>query len=293
MARGAAFALALLAAGIVGGCHPAPEKIDAHPALWRVRDADTTIWLFGTIHVLPDGVHWQTPAVRRAMDSADALVMELPDDPGGTSRAFTEASAATGLRPVAERIAPDKRPALAAALAAGGLDASAVDGKKSWAAAFIIAGASDAAKGITREHGIEATLAARFAGRHRPRSGIETVAGQFAIFDGLPEAAQRVLLERAIEDAANGGGEYRVTLDAWARGDVSRMAATLDPAFRAAPALEQTLATGRNRRWANAIEKRLRRPGSILLAVGTGHLVGPHSVIAILRARGFKVERVE
>lgn len=288
MRRRRALALALA----VAGCHAAPV-IDARPALWRVRDADTTIWLLGTIHVLPANVRWETPAIRAAIDTADALVMELPDDPDGTAAAFERAGAAPGLPPVAMRIAPGRRPALAAALAAGGLAAGAVDGRKSWAAAFVIAGAVGAARGVSRADGVEAALAARFAARRRPSGGLESAAGQFALFDALPETAQRVLLARAIDDAACGGADYRATLDAWATGNVARLAATLAPAFRASPVLEEALAGGRNRRWAGAIERRMARPGSVLVAVGAGHLAGPRSVIALLRARGLAVERIE
>ncbi|MEO5866228.1 MAG: TraB/GumN family protein [Sphingomonas sp.] len=284
--------LALAATLAIAACHRAPV-IEAHPALWRVRDADTTIWLLGTIHVLPDGVDWQTPPVRQAMNTADTLLMELPDDWAGTTRTFERMGAGASLPPIADRIAPASHPALAAALKAGGLETSAVDGKKSWAAAFIIAGAPGAQAGIGREHGVEAVLAARFAERHRPTGGLESATAQFALFDSLPETAQRVLLIRAIDDAARGSADYRTTLDAWAKGDVARMAATIDPAFRASPVLEEALASGRNRAWAAAIEARMARPGSVLVAVGAGHLVGPKSVIALLQARGYKIERVE
>ena len=56
---------------------------DADPALWVVRDADTTIYLFGTFHLL-DGRPWFNDEVRTAFDASDELVMEaiLPEDTG-------------------------------------------------------------------------------------------------------------------------------------------------------------------------------------------------------------------
>jgi hypothetical protein len=270
-----------------------PRPIEARPALWRVSDADTTIWLLGTIHVLPGNVRWQTPAIRDAIDHADALVMELPDDPAGTTRTFEAMASASGLPPIAERIPPARRTVLAAALKAGGVEAQQIDGKKSWAAAFIIAGAPNAAKGITRENGVEAGLSEAFAARHRPSSGLETAAAQFAIFDRLPEAAQRVLLNRAIDSAASGSADYQATLAAWAAGDERRIAATIDPAFRAAPEIAGQVVRARNGDWAGKIAARMSRPGRVLVAVGVGHLVGSDSLPAMLRARGLKVERVE
>lgn len=280
--------LALLATG----CHRAPP-IEARPAMWRVSDGDTTIWLLGTIHVLPDNVHWQTPAIRNAIESADALVMEIPDDPGVTQRAFTANSSGHTLPPVAARIAPARRAALAAALAAGGLSNADVDGKKSWAAAFIIAGATNAARGITRKNGPEAILSAAFAARHRPSGGLEDPVDQFGAFDSLSEGAQRVLLESAIDSAAGGGADYQATLAAWAAGDEGRIAATIDPEFRAAPEIEALIVKARNNAWAGKIAARMAKPGRLLVAVGVGHLIGADSLPGMLRARGLKVERIE
>ena len=65
---------------------PPPPRLraapDANPALWVVRDADTTIYLFGTFHLL-DGRPWFNDEVRTAFDASDELVMEaiLPEDP--------------------------------------------------------------------------------------------------------------------------------------------------------------------------------------------------------------------
>jgi uncharacterized protein YbaP (TraB family) len=283
-----AAALALLLAG----CHRVPP-IEARPALWRVSDGDTTIWLLGTIHVLPDNVHWQTPAIRAAIDQADALVMEIPDDPGVTQRAFTANSGGSTLPAVSARIAPARRAALAAALAAGGLSAADVDGKKSWAAAFIIAGAPNAARGIDSKHGVEAVLSADFAARHRPSSGLEDPVDQFGYFDSLSEGAQRVLLDRAIDSAAGGGADYQATLAAWAAGDERRIAATIDPEFRAAPEIEARVVKARNNTWVGKIVARMAKPGRVLVAVGVGHLVGPDSLPTMLRARGLQVERVQ
>ena len=262
--------------------------------MWQVSDGDTTIWLLGTIHVLPANVQWQTPVVRNAIDHADALVLELSDDDAITKRTFQASSSPwTAPPPIAARIAPGQCAALKKALAAGGLDEAAVDGKRSWAAAFIIAGAPNAARGITSENGVEARLTEDFRARRHPVTGLETAEEQFGAFMDLSEGAQRVLLSRAIDSAANGSPDYRATLAAWAAGDERRIAATIDPAFRAAPEIAARVVKARNTAWAGKIAARMAKPGRVLVAVGVGHLVGTDSLPAMLRARGLKVERVE
>ncbi|MEG3123677.1 TraB/GumN family protein [Sphingomonas sp. GB1N7] len=275
--------LALLA---LAGCgRPA---VEARPALWRVSDGDTEIWLLGTIHALPPGVHWETPAVTRAIDGADTLVTEIAAaSPETAGVEFAKFAAAKGLPPISERVAPEQHAVLADAAEAAGVSIETLNGLRTWAAAVTLAAGPMRATGASPEHGVEAALAARFAGRRR--DALETQGEQLAIFNALPEAAQRVLLARALRDTDG----YAPTLAAWEAGDVRALAASFEPAFRGAPELQRTLVTERNARWAGWIARRMGAPGHVLVAVGAGHLVGQDSVVAMLAARGLKVSRVQ
>jgi uncharacterized protein YbaP (TraB family) len=266
--------LALAAALLLAAC--GSHETVATPALWRLSDGDTEIWLLGTIHALPAGVRWETPAVAAAIAGADTLVTEIPS---GDAATFERAQRGAGLPPLAERVAPGQRAAVAA------YDAR-LDGLKTWAAAVTIAAGAMRQAGASAEDGVEGALAARFAGRRH--LALETQAGQLALFDSLPEAAQRVLLARAIDDP----GGYARTLAAWSVGDTRALAASFEPAFRGAPVLQEVLVTQRNARWSTWIARRMARPGRVLVAVGAGHLVGAQSVVAMLGKRGFKVTRV-
>ncbi|QNA86961.1 TraB/GumN family protein [Sphingomonas sp. So64.6b] len=267
-----------------------PAPIEARPALWRVQDADTTIWLLGTIHVLPREVHWETPAIKAAIDGADMLVTEIPaQPPEQASAVFAAAARAQGLSPIVDRLPSDRRAALNDAARRAGLPIDALDGMKSWAAAAALGAGSSRALHATIDHGVEAVLAQRFADTGKPRRALETQAGQLALFDTLSETAQRVLLVRAIEQSDG----YAQTLAAWSAGDTARIVASFQPGFRGAPDLEKTLVTDRNTRWSGWITRRMSAPGKVLVAVGAGHLAGDRSVVAMLRARGLKVERIQ
>lgn len=270
--------LVLVAALSLASCG-ADEQ--ARPALWRVSDGDTEIWLLGTIHALPRGVEWRTAAVRDAIAGADTLVTEIPaDDADRMAATFLRHARSAGLPPLADRVAPGRRVALAPF-------GKTLDGMKSWAAAVTIGARGIQASGASSAYGVEAVLAQAFAGR--AHLALETQDAQLAMFDGLPEAAQRVLLAQAIDDPA----AYARELAAWRAGDVDALAAGLAPGFRAAPVLREVLVTRRNARWAGWIARALGQPGRVLVAVGAGHLVGPGSVVAMLRARGVRVERVQ
>ena len=285
--------LALLVAGacaLLATACSRPAPIEARPALWRVQDADTTIWLLGTIHVLPREVHWETPAIKAAIDGADMLVTEIPAQPPEQASAiFAAAARAQGLPPIVDRLPSDRRGALNEAAARAGLSIETLDGMKTWAAAAALGAGPGHAMHATIDHGVEAVLAQRFAGTGKPHRALETQAGQLALFDTLPELAQRVLLVRGIEQADG----YAQTLAAWSAGDTARIAASFEPGFRDAPDLEKTLVTDRNARWSGWITRRMNMPGKVLVAVGAGHLAGGSSVQQMLEQRGLEVTRIQ
>ncbi|WP_353203940.1 TraB/GumN family protein [Sphingomonas sp.] len=282
--------LALLLAVLLTGCGK-PHPVDAHPALWRVADKDTTIWLFGSIHALPPGVRWQTPALAHAIAAADTLILEvLPADAEAARDEFLSVAQRDGLPPLRARVAAADRGLLDRGVARAGLAPQSLDRLKTWAAALTIGAAAGRQEAASAADGVEPVLTARFAGR--AIGALETRAGQFAAFDRLPAASQRFLLLQAAAEARDPARGYARLLTAWATGDAAALAATLDP-LRRDPAIMTALVTGRNARWASAITRRMARPGRVFLAVGAGHLVGGDSVVAMLRARGLQVTRVE
>lgn len=277
-------AIALL---LLSAC--APPKTEARPALYLVADADTRIWLLGTVHALPPGVDWETRAIRAAEASAAVLVTELPAvDPDAAHGTFERWAAAEHLPPLTARVPPEARERLREITARAGLDTPALDKMKSWAAALTIAAARAAGEaGARPEHGVEAGVARRFAGK--PRIGLESLDQQFALFDRLPETDQRALLAASIAAADS----YPATLAAWARGDETALVRLVEAPLGQSPRLAAALVSERNARWAARIARRMARPGTLFVAVGAGHLVGDGSVIARLRAAGLRVRRLQ
>jgi uncharacterized protein YbaP (TraB family) len=266
-----------------------PRPIEARPALYRLQDTDTTIWLLGTVHMLPARVHWETPAIADAERRADTLVTELPAiDPEVARETFARIGKGNGLPPILDRVPQALRPKLQMLADRTHLSLEDLSAMKSWAAALTLTAATAGADSDARAaNGVDAVIGQRLAGK--PRIGLETLAGQLGLFDALTEADQR----RLLADAVNGDGNYRATLDAWAKGDDARIAALVARPMADAPVIEAMLLTRRNARWAAWIGARMATPGRVLVAVGAGHLAGPKSVIARLRAAGWQVARVQ
>jgi len=206
---------------------------------------------------------------------------------------FARLGLATGLPPALERVPEAKRPALREAIAAVGLPLAAADRLKTWALAVTAAQALFQRAGIDSELGVERILTLEFARRQRPMSGLETIEEQLGFFDSLPEASQRTFLEGVLENPTEVRREFDGMLAAWRRGNVRSIAATFNDEETMSRELKEVLLTRRNARWAEWLQNRLERPGTIFVAVGAGHLAGDDSVQEMLRRRGLTARRVQ
>ena len=297
MKRGlAALGLAGLGIAALAQGTSTPARQTAKPALWRVSDADTSIYLFGTIHLLPQNYAWQTGAIRKAVDKSSTLTVETLVDtqhPQEMMTALAKLGAARGLPPLANRINPAFRPQLAQAIATTGLPASYFDGMKTWYAAFTLVQFQFKSIGLQGESGVEPNLRKSFESAGKPVGQLETNLEQLALFDTLSPAAQRSFLEDTISNPGALNAEFDAMLKSWVSGDVAGMARSFNADLVSSPELRAALLTRRNQNWARWIEQRMAQPGTAMVAVGAGHLAGDESVIAMLQRDGYKVQRVE
>lgn len=288
--------LAALGIFAATGSTAAPQPQVARPALWQVADKDTTIYLFGTIHVLPDDHKWRSPALDRAISGSSDLVVETiidPANPQKTQAAMLSLAQSPGLPPLDQRLPAAKRADLLAGLQRLGIPPGALDRFETWAAALIILQLQLQQAGLESDNGVEFVLKRDFSAAGKPIGQLETNEEQFGFFDTLPESAQRLLLEGALERPDELRTEFGGMLAAWTRGDVKAIADSFNREFAEAPALEEALLKRRNARWAAWIEQRLAQPGKVLVAVGAGHLAGDASVQSLLEQRGLRVTRLQ
>jgi len=275
---------------------PAAEPKAASPAMWKVADADTTIYLFGTIHLLPKDTKWRSPAFDRAAAGSDTLVVETVIDetnPAATVGELFKLAVSDGLPPLAERVQPDKKAALAAAVAKSGMPSEVFDKLETWAAAFLLLGVQFKDLGLDPGSGVETALKKQFQAGGKSIGQLETNAEQLGFFDRLSEGAQRKFLAAVLEDPASMETQFVGMLDAWSRGDVKGIADSFNSDLSDAPELKDALLAKRNANWARWVKGRLDQPGTVLVAVGAGHLAGDQSVLTLLEGQGVRVTRVQ
>lgn len=271
----------------------APGQRVATPALWKVSDKDTTIYLFGTIHLLPEGIDWYNGKLASAFESTQELVTEIPDIPPGEAAAL---SLRMGTLPPGQSLrsgmTADQLAKYEGAMKSLGLPVSAFDRLKPWFAAVAMATLPLQKAGYSMDNGIEAQLDRRNKELGRPRLGLETLEYQLSLFDGLPEPVQRKYLFDVIDAVPTIPQEIGKMVDAWVKGDAEQLAVLLNSETDD-PALYEALLTRRNKNWAVWIDNRLDQPGVVFIAVGAGHLAGKDSVQELLRKQKIKAVRVQ
>ena len=260
------------------------------PALWQVADKDTTIYLFGTVHALPQGKNWFDGRIERAFNASDELVTEIDmANAAASSGALQAASQLPAEQSLRALMSADNRQQYEAALVGLGLPVEAFDRYEPWFAAMTLSLMPLLRSGYDPQSGVELSLGGRAS--TKTRSALETVEEQVALFDGLPQEAQLEFLDETVEKIP----EATTTLDAmvaeWLEGDAVGLANLLN-AELTDPVLYDRLLTARNANWAGWIENRLERPGTVFIAVGAGHLAGKGSVQDQLKKRGLRVSRI-
>ncbi len=282
--------LAALAALTLTSCS---KPAEVHPALWLVEGpGGQKAWLFGTIHALPQPVNWHSAKIDAALAQSDRLVLEVAklDDDAGTARTFAGLAESPGLPPLSQRVPGELQAELGTALKQDGFAADALDRYETWAAALMLQNAAMAAGQSNSANGIDRALLRATA---KPVDEFEGAAAQLAIFDRLPEPAQRALLAATLGGSGDDLAQMRKLEQAWAQGDLALVDAATNADFLHNPELRDALLVSRNRAWMTKLTGLLIRGAHPFVAVGLAHLVGNDGLPALLVAQGYTVTRLQ
>ncbi len=274
---------------------PAAPAVAAEPAVWAVRDSDSTLYLFGTVHLRRPGAPWGGPVAQRAMAEAETVWLEV--DPGElapqTAGRLLQAIGFDRGRSLSTRMNPARVQQLQETVAKLGLSMAAVELMKPWLVASVLAMAPMQKAGYAAENGVDRLVAEAATAAGKPISALESGEQQLRYLDGLSEPTQLAMLYEALDQLDGGVDVLQAAEQAWESGDQARLRQLLiEPMAATSPDLYQALFTDRNRRWVDRLVEVLAGSGVDFVAVGAGHLGGEGGIDALLRLRGFGVERV-
>lgn len=272
-----------------------PSAARADPALWVVKTADTTIYLFGTVHLLPNDTSWRSPALEKALADSRILYIEETDDDPGNMTALVLQHGMDATHPLNTLLSGPEMLRLGNAAnkanVPGGVQM--LNMMRPWLAALTIATAPLLKAGLDPAHGVDKQLKAQMSATGKPVVGLETAEQQIRILADLPQSIQLALLRSTLRDFDNATTELTKLIDVWKAGDIATIARLENEDLRRKnPMLDQRLLVDRNQRWAATIKDLLTREHrTIFVAVGAAHLAGPDSVQEQLHKLGVETQR--
>ncbi|HUO91702.1 MAG TPA: TraB/GumN family protein [Rhizomicrobium sp.] len=268
-------------------------KIAAHPALWTVHSKTATVYLLGSIHLLPANVDWHTPEIDRAMDSASTFMFEAPLDAAGKAqvaefvRTHGAMPAGTTLRSI---LPPKVRADYERALAAAHLVPEQLDGERPWLAAIVLDVAYLQHMHYVVSDGVDQQVYGYAVAHKKAVQTFETPAQQLSLFMPKDEKLEIAEFDANLKDFEAEESIIGAMIDAWGAGDAKSVGRLVNKSLDAEPGARKILIDDRNRNWIKILDDVLAKPGVTFVTVGTGHLVGPGGVPALLRKKGYKVE---
>lgn len=265
----------------------------AKPALWKLSDPDTTIYLFGTVHLLKAQTQWFDPDLKAAFESSNELVVELVEpDPAEFNRVLLHRAVDADGPPLSSKLSSDDVQHYSKAMADLGLSPHAFEQLKPWSIALLLTLIRIQNLGYAPQHGVDKVLIQMARASDKSVVPLESPDDQLSILDELPEADQIKWLQEVVRTLLEKDSSITQIVQHWLAGDMNQLMKLFNQDMDQIPSLKSALMTNRNKRWTDWLVKRLDTPGTVFVAVGAAHLAGDDSVQTMLKGRKLSVERI-
>jgi uncharacterized protein len=274
---------------------PAPKIIEytgpVHPALFRVTKGQSTVYLFGSIHLLPNKFVWRTPAIEQAISRADVFLFEANLD--FATAEFHYFLDQHGYLPrgrtLHTMLSPGARDQYASLIRELHIDLDKLDHLRPGVAVMMLDQVGSGAR-LALGPGVDVALI-RDAKQHAKDVGyLETLQSQLQTISDIGGGDDIAVLEKSLAERKDGDSKkFQDMFAAWASGDLMTLSAMegIDPKQRV------MMLDNRNKNWIPRIEGMLENQKIYFVTVGAAHLAGHNSVIELLCGKGWKVERLQ
>jgi len=268
----------------------------ATPALWRVQHGTSTVFLFGSLHVLPRDFSWRTPEIETAMASADRFVFEVPVDDEALKDEkdfILQNGILTNRQTLRGLLSPSEFQTYSAILRRAGLKPVFFERYRPWLASVMVGLAYLHSGDLTTLRGADDDVMTYARDHNRPLLYLENIREQMKLLTTGDDASQLKGLKNLILSLPRSRDQEKELQASWASGDAKGISALLDGYFNGRPDAQDFLINARNRNWMPAIKESLALGNSTtMMTVGVAHIGGRKGLVALLCGEGYKVERV-
>lgn len=272
-----------------------PDGSHSGPAIWRISSVESTVYLFGSLHILPVGYAWKSKRIEDAMAASDLFVFEVPTGKESLAEEH-DFVLRNGILPrrqsVRTMLSPGEFDTYSSVMRNAGLIPGDYERYRPWLAALVLGLAYLHPDNLTTLKGADDEIMDYARGRQRQMNYLETPLQQLQLLTAGTERVQIAGLRRLI-NALPGARNLEENLrGAWARGDADGLNVLLDRIFSSSPETQDFLIGRRNRLWLPTINAALQRPGSAMITVGAAHIGGKSGLVALICGEGYSVERL-
>jgi len=281
--------LLLLPAGVVA------QSAAPNPALWRIRNGASTVYVFGSLHILPQSFKWRAPEIESAIASSDTFVFEVPVDNAATARQkeFIVKNgllpAGASLRKVLNRIEFDT---YSRVLIGAGLKPEHFTRYRPWLAAVIVGLAYVHRRDLTMLRGVDDEIIEYAQSEGKELRYLENIEDQMKLLVMGDDLAQVRALKRQLISLPKSVSHTEELVHTWAQGDAERFAAMIEQDFAGHVEAQDLLISNRNSNWLPTVTELLTANKTSMVTVGAAHIGGSKGLISLLCAAGRDVERV-
>src|SRR3954470_1433887 len=241
--------------------------------MWVIKDADSTIYLIGTLHLLKRDTEWNSEKVKKCVRESTELWLEITDfDDKTTIAALLAKFGLDPQHPLSTKLNDDQRTRLEKVAATYGIPVATMEPMRPWMAAVLLSAGPLSKAGYDPKAGVERILVAQASAEGDKIQGLETAEDQFRIFGEMGDAEQVAFLDSTLDDLDKGIELLDKLAKAWIDGDTATIERIgLDEMRTKEPAVYDKLVVQRNKAWAEKIAAMLKGSGVQQIAVGALH----------------------
>ena len=279
---------------VSAGLHAQQSKQTISPehCLWVVETSSNKIFLLGSLHVLKSDTYPLATAINKAYSVSQKVVFEtdLGDmlDPAVQARMMS-----LGLYPegqnLFQKIPSDLQGSVRKKMTDLGLPMDHFTRFRPWFLAVTLTTLELQKLGFSSAYGIDVHFYGRAKSDEKETGFLESIEYQMDLLGKMNARDQNAFLRQTLKDLEVAAKMADDMVRFWAKGDVDNLHNLLFKSFDGYPEIKDRLLLQRNRDWVLKIESMMEENRNVFIIVGTGHLIGPGSVIQILKQKGYKV----
>ncbi len=275
---------------------PAPVLTEVEPALFAVRDANSTIYLFGTVHIRRPGSQWGGANARAALAESDEVwtELEITDDAQARAQVLVlQLGMAPSDQPLSGLLTAEENAKLTALLQRLNAPPAMFERMRPWLAAITLSMMPMLQAGYETAAGVDNAIDAAADALGKRTRAFESIEQQIGFLANLSPEVQRQMLVDSLEQTEMGAEQVDTLSRAWEQGDIETLERlVVEDTRQDYPDVYRVLFADRNNAWMDVLTRELDGSGVDFVAVGAGHMLGPDGLIEQFRARGLSVERV-